>query len=141
VPQNILGGHVKIKTIVEISLAFLIAFFAVGIEYWQIPYSKVSLPNSLYGIGLAILFLVSTALRLVSAVTFLQTLSAVGLAVPAMVMARVVVETSRDPTSHNLWPLEIIIAAGVGLAVASAGALVGGLLARFFKSGSAVGGT
>lgn len=131
----------KAKLLVEISIAFLIAFFAVGIGYWQIPYSEVSLPNSLYGIGLAIVLLVSLALRLVSAATFLQTISAVGLAVPAMVMARVVVETSRDPTSHNLWPFEIIIASGVGLAVAFVGALLGGLLVRFFKPGSAADGT
>jgi len=131
---------VKAKLLIHISLAFLIAFFAVGIAYWQIPYSKASLPNSLYGLGLAIAFLVAVALRLVSTATFLQTLGSVGLAVPAMVMARIVVETSRNPTSHNLWPFEIVIAAAVGFAVALVGALIGGLLVRFFKSGSAAGG-
>jgi hypothetical protein len=42
-----------------------------------------------------------------------------------MVLGRVVVETFRDPTSHNLWPFEIIIAAVVGFAVACVGALLG----------------
>lgn len=27
--------------------AFVISFFAVGVPYWQIPYAKVSLPNTL----------------------------------------------------------------------------------------------
>ena len=35
--------------------------------------------------------------------------------VPA-VLGRVQVETGRDPTSHNLWPLEVIIAGEIGLA-------------------------
>ena len=129
----------KLSLLARVSLAFLVAFFAMGIEYWQIPYAKASLPNSLYGVGLVLVFVVSAALRLFSAATFFQALGAVGLAVPAMVMARVMVETFRDPTSHNLWPLEIIIAAGVGFGVAFAGAFVGGLLARLVKPAAAGG--
>ncbi len=37
------------------------------------------------------------------------------------VMVRVGVETYRDPTSHNLWPLEVMIAGGIGLVAASIG--------------------
>jgi uncharacterized membrane protein YfcA len=37
------------------------------------------------------------------------------------VLVRVAVETSRDPTSHNLWPFEVVIAGGIGLT----GALLG----------------
>src|SRR5688500_11230611 len=33
------------------------------------------------------------------------------LSVPVAVLARVVVDAAKDPTSHNLWPLEFIIAA------------------------------
>ncbi len=54
-----------------------------------------------------------------------------------MVMARVVVETFQDPTSHNLWSFEVIIASGVGLSVTLAGALLGRLLAVALKRGSA----
>lgn len=32
------------------------------------------------------------------------------------VVARLVVDTRRDPTSHNLWPFEVLIAAAVALA-------------------------
>jgi hypothetical protein len=54
-----------------------------------------------------------------------------------MVIARVIVETSQDPTSHNLWPLELIIASAVGLAVSLVGSLAGGLLAKWVKAGTA----
>ena len=88
---------------------------------------------------LAFVFAVAATLRFFSKATFFQTLGAIGLAAPAMAMARVAVETSRDPTSHNLWPLEIIIAMAVGFSVAFAGALLGGLLTRLFKPSAAPG--
>jgi hypothetical protein len=47
--------------------------------------------------------------------------------VPLAVLARVLVESSRDPASHNRWPHEIAIAAGLGLACALAGTLLGSL--------------
>ena len=37
------------------------------------------------------------------------------------VLGRVSVETARDPTSHNLWPFEVIIASGVGVLAAMIG--------------------
>jgi hypothetical protein len=40
----------------------------------------------------------------------------IGAAVPALVMAfvigRIVVDTALDPTSHNLWPFEILMWGG-----------------------------
>jgi hypothetical protein len=59
--------------------------------------------------------------------------AAVPVAVIAFVVGRIVVDTSRDPTSHNLWPLEIIMfgAAGAGLI------LVLALVRRFTGAGAA----
>ena len=57
---------------------------------------------------------------------FWTTTLVVGASVPAAVMARVVHDTWSDPTSHNLWPFELILAAGPGLLVAAIGALAGG---------------
>ena len=45
-------------------------------------------------------------------------------------MARVVVDTARDPTSHNLWPFEMVIAFALGLAGAVPGALIGSTFRR-----------
>jgi hypothetical protein len=42
--------------------------------------------------------------------------AAVPLAVVTFVVARILVDTARDPTSHNLWPFEILIWCGVALA-------------------------
>jgi uncharacterized membrane protein (GlpM family) len=33
----------------------------------------------------------------------------------AFVLARILLDTRRDPTSHNLWPFEIVVAAAAAL--------------------------
>jgi len=38
-------------------------------------------------------------------------------AIMAFVVGRIVVDTARDPTSHNLWPFEILYSGAAGLAL------------------------
>jgi hypothetical protein len=109
-------------------IGFLIAFVAVGFAHWQLPYDSVSLPNSLYGPGLVAVGVIALMLRAFGVGRFLTIWWLIAATVPAAVMARVVVETSRDPTSHNLWPLEILIALAVGLVCALMGTALGSLL-------------
>ena len=109
-------------------IGFLIAFVAVGFAHWQLPYDKVSLPNSLYGPGLVAVGVIALMLRAFGVGRFLTIWWLIAATVPAAVMARVVVETSRDPTSHNLWPLEILIALAVGLVCSLIGTAIGSLL-------------
>lgn len=44
----------------------------------------------------------------------------VAVAVPAavvlFVILRIVVDTARDPTSHNLWPFEVVVMSALSLA-------------------------
>jgi hypothetical protein len=113
--------------------AFVISFFAVGLPYWQIPYAKVSLPSTLYGMGLVVVGVLAAAARAIGKARLLSVILAVGAAVPAPILARITVDTAKDPTSHNLWPLEFIIAAVIGVLCSSAGALVGSLPAFFSR--------
>jgi hypothetical protein len=110
--------------------AFVVGFFAVGIPYWLIPYEKVSLPSTLYGSGLLVVGVLAAAIRAFGQARLLTVILAVGAAVPAPILARIAVDTTKDPTSHNLWPFEIIIAAMIGALCSSAGALTGSLLSR-----------
>src|SRR5438552_10593809 len=116
-----------------LAAAFAVGFFAVGLPYWQIPYAKVSLPNSLYGTGLLVVGVGAAAARAFGKARFVMVFFIVGATVPLAVLARVAVETNRDPTSHNLWPFEFIIATAVGALCSSAGALLGSLPALFAK--------
>jgi hypothetical protein len=117
--------------------AFVVGFFAVGVPYWQIPYPKVSLPDTLYGAGLVVVGVLAAAARGFGKARLLAVILVAGASVPAAILARVAVDTAKDPTSHNLWPFEFIIAAVVGVLCASAGALVGSLPALLFGNGDA----
>jgi len=104
-----------------------VAFFATGIPYWQIPYATLSLPDSLIGVGLLVVSVVAAVTRAFAKGRLLSVIFVVGAAVPCAVFARVVVDGMRDPTSHNLWPIELVIATVLGLIASSAGALIGSL--------------
>ena len=108
-------------------IAFLIAFVGVGFRYWQVPSPQVSVPDSLYGPGLVAVAVVAMMARAFGLARFWKVWLLVAAAVPCAVLARVIVESSRGPAAHNLWPFEMAIAAGLGLACALAGTLLGSL--------------
>jgi hypothetical protein len=116
-----------------LAAAFVVGFFSVGFPYWQVTYAKVSLPDTLYGAGLLVVAVLAAAARAFGKARLVAVILVVGAAVPAAVLTRVGVETAKDPTSHNLWPLELIIAAVIGIACSSAGALVGSFPSFFSK--------
>jgi hypothetical protein len=114
--------------------AFAIAFLSIGLPYWAIPYSRVTLPDALPIVGLLVVAVAAGVVRACRASTLWRAALTVGSAVPAAVLARVLVEGLHDPTSHNLWPFELVIAAAYGfppaLAGAALGVLIGGPLVR-----------
>ena len=116
---------------------FAAGFFAVGVPYWQVPYSKVSLPDTLMGPSLLVVGIAAAAIRAFSKVHLLLLTLIVGSAVPAAVLARVTVDVGKDPTSHNLWPFELVIAMWVGVLCSAAGALVGSVPKLLSRMGSA----
>jgi hypothetical protein len=116
--------------------AFVAGLFAVGIPYWQVPYSKVSLPDTLIHPGLLVVAVAATMVRALAKCGFVRTLLGTGAAVPCAVMARVVLDTLRDPTLHNLWPFEFIIAVVIGLLASGAGTLAGSIPALLSRRSS-----
>jgi pyridoxal biosynthesis lyase PdxS len=108
--------------------AFLAAFVAVGVPYWLIPYRQVSLPNALLTAGLVAVPLTALLLRSFGAACVWLATAIAASAVPAVVIARVVVDCLQDPTAHNLWPFEVIIAIVLGFGPALVGALTGKLI-------------
>jgi hypothetical protein len=104
--------------------AFLVAFLAVGVPYWRLEYAQVQLPTALEQPQLLAVAIAAFVVRRFTETSVWNSTSIAGVAVPAVVLARVIVETSDDPTSHNLWPFEAVIAIGVGLIAAAVGALL-----------------
>lgn len=108
--------------------SFLAGFLVVGVPYWRIPYNKAT---SSAAMGGAILIgMVALITRVLIDARFPRVVLVLAAAVPAAVMARVVVDTTRDPTSHNLWPFELVIAFLVGLTGTVPGTLIGSVFRR-----------
>ncbi len=116
----------------RLQIAFIINFFAVGVSYWLMPYNKVNLPDALMAPGLSLVAVTALLLRACGVGSFGQVSRIVGASVPASVVVGIVVEVAKDPTAHNLWPFEIVIASLVGFACAAAGAIVGAVIAELF---------
>jgi hypothetical protein len=116
-----------------LAASFTAAVLAVGIPYWQTPYARVSLPNTLMGAGLLVVVVGAALARAVGTCRFVATWLVMGLSVPVVVVGRVVVDTAVDPTSHNLWPFEVIIACVVGLLASLTGVVAGSIYRRLSR--------
>ena len=104
-------------------VAFALAFFAIGSVLWTTPYSEISLPNTLLTGVLVAVVVAAVVARVFGRAGFLVATLVVGAAVPAANAVRVFVDTVNDPTSHNLWPIELFMSGMVGCACAATGAI------------------
>lgn len=128
------GGRMIKKTSIWLRTAFLLSFLSAGIPYWLIPYREVNLPSALMGAGLVIVVLAALLLRACEIAPFWKTVRILGWSLAAAVIARVIVEGIHDPSSHNLWPFEVVIALLLGFACSMTGAAIGTLIARLRPS-------
>ncbi len=119
----------KLKKWFSLLLALIICYLAMGIPYWKIPYSSVSLPDSLYDTGLWLVIAGAAAFRLYG-LSFLWAAVSFGLVAPTVVATRIIMETARDSSTHNLFPFEIAIAIIVGFFAAAFGAVIGMVIER-----------
>lgn len=110
-------------------IGFSASLLGVGIPYWMIPYQQVSLPNVLYGSPLLIVSVAAAVACAFNAASFWKSVAIVGASVPVAVLFRIVVEATADPTTHNLWPVEVSIAFILSLVCSTVGAICG-VLAR-----------
>jgi hypothetical protein len=125
------------RQLVSLLIAFALALLAVGLPYWRIPYDKLALPNSIINLGLVVPFVAAAVVRFFSGVSLRRSVIVIGLAVPCAVVLRAVVDVFADPTSHNLWPFEVVIASGVGFGVSLGGAVFGSILLAALGRGRA----
>ncbi|MGH8109345.1 MAG: hypothetical protein ACREO1_11620 [Arenimonas sp.] len=123
------------KALPILSAAFLLCFLAIGIPYWQTPYASMSLPNSLFSFGLLLTSIVAMVLCARGS-SFLWTAAILGMSAPSVVAIRVIVDTVRDSSTHNLWPIEMAIAIFISFSIAGFAAMLGVLIRKIFKLGA-----
>ena len=123
-PSSLASANPRGAALVAAGFGFAI----VGSFYWPIPYDQIALPFSLLRPELLLVCMAAVLASTLGQARTAETAWWVSAAVPAAILARVLFEATLDPTSHNLWPFEIILTAPLGLACGWAGALAGKLL-------------
>ncbi|MGH7497564.1 MAG: hypothetical protein ACREL3_01800 [Gemmatimonadales bacterium] len=112
-------------------VATLAGLLACGLPLWPIPYKQVSMPgNPAASVWLLLGALAGMLAGYLLRERFWVPVLAVTSGFVLAVLGRVQVETTRDPTSHNLWPFEVVIAGGIGLAAALIGVGIARVLQR-----------
>jgi hypothetical protein len=115
-------------------IGFVAGLIAVGIPYSLIPYSKLNLPNALLGPQLIVVVAAAAVLCATRGASFRDSVAIAGASIPAVVVMRLIVDVALDHTTHNMWPFELVIAVLLGGACSAAGAAIGWLTAKFFRS-------
>jgi hypothetical protein len=113
--------------------AVLVGTVVAGLSYWSVPYDQLNaddVAGPLLALGLVPVIL----LRASGIAPFLLTVAAGAAVAVGVVAVRVAVDVSTDPTSHNLWPFEIVIAGMIGLVAGLVAAAVGELLLRLRRA-------
>lgn len=116
--------------------AFILSLIVVGLPYWSTSYSELSLPSSLFTPALLAILLSAVILKIYTDNTFQKILHTMAFVLPAVVAARIIVDAFFDSTSHNLFPLELIIALITGYAIVIPAVLLGSLLRKFLRKSS-----
>lgn len=114
-----------------LALSMTASFFAAGIPFWLVPYGRLSLPSSLLHPYLIVAVISALLVRTYGVASFWRSTFVVTVSVGAAVTARALVGIVQDSTSHNLWPLEVVIALMIGFACALAGSIVGTVIFRW----------
>jgi hypothetical protein len=119
----------------ERSTLWLAAGFAAGVlltgvPYWRLSYNADIFADTALLIGFAGLGVVTAVLAASGVARLGKVFWAMLAAFPTAVMIRVIVDTMKDPTDHNLWPFEIVIAALFSLVAVVPGLLIGALARR-----------
>lgn len=114
-----------------LSVAILaVGALAQGWTYWRLPYAQLNV-TVLWSPMLIGIALLPTMARYLGLHPVLGGVAAGG-SLPLVVMARVVADGLKDPTSHNLWPFELVISGFLGFLVALVGAFLAWLAFRLF---------
>ena len=113
-----------------LAAGFAAGVLLTGVPYWRLSYNADIFADTALLIGFAGLGVVTAVLAASGVARLGKVFWAMLAAFPTAVMIRVIVDTMKDPTDHNLWPFEIVIAALFSLVAVVPGLLIGALARR-----------
>ena len=110
---------------------FLVSFVLSGAILWPTPYNDIALIQpAFFWKWLVLIAIVSFVAAVKTKILFLQNVIFSALGFPAAMFARVIVEGTLNPGTHNLWPLAMIISFFIGLAGAAMGGSIGQVIRK-----------
>jgi hypothetical protein len=101
----------SVRGLVAALLACALTTAVIAVPYWTADYAAVrddGIFSALFLVELALLLGTFTA-GSVSETPLWLVLALMLCCLPIVVMGRVVLDTAVDPTSHGLWPLEVVL--------------------------------
>ncbi|MGY4304146.1 putative membrane protein YfhO [Bradyrhizobium sp. USDA 4369] len=107
----------KILDVLWLLLALAVVVLAAGLPYWRLSYAELNKGQFAVLPGALLLAFLSLVLVLTDMAPARRIVQAMLLAVPIIVSVSIARDTAIDPTSHNLWPLELLFAAIAGAAI------------------------
>ncbi|CCD96004.1 conserved membrane hypothetical protein [Bradyrhizobium sp. ORS 375] len=110
--------------------AFAVVVLAAGLPYWRLSYDELNRGQFAVAPGALLLGLLSLVLVLADAAPVRRIVQVMSFCAPTIAAVSIARHTAIDPTSHNLWPLELAFA-GIAGAVIVIPAVVLGLSVRW----------
>lgn len=120
----------KVSGSIWLLLAFAAVVLAAGIPYWRLPYDEINRGHFAILPGALLLGLLTLVLVLIEATPDKRIAVTMLFCVPMIDVVSIIKDTATDPTAHNLWPFELVIAAISGALIVVPAVLLG-LVARW----------
>lgn len=115
---------------VLLAAGFLVGVGASGLVWWTQPHDAPSLPLTATVVAIGALALLSALLVLARVAGAWRVFAIMLGCLPAAVILRVLFDTWWHPTSHNLWPFEVVLGFLIGVPAVMVGTLIGAVLLR-----------
>ena len=116
-----------LKNVLWLVGAFALCFGVGGWIWWRDSYQEYLHAGFHWGI-LPLIAGVAFSLSWIVDVGVVPSALVLGSALPAIIVARVVLDCVRDPSNHNLWPFEVGAAFMFGVMTAFPAAAIGRFL-------------
>lgn len=105
-----------------LACAFVAGFFLVGLPHWAPSARFLDPPMILALAGLAAMAMMLVVGEVASAP---RAWLIMALCMPTAAIAGIIEDVARDPTSHHLWPFELVVALMLGGFAVAPGAFAG----------------
>ncbi|MGY3449891.1 hypothetical protein [Bradyrhizobium sp. USDA 4353] len=100
-----------------LALGYVAVVLAIGLPYWRLTYAELNQGRFAILPGALLLGLLTYVLVVTAAAAPRRIAQVMIATVPSIVIVPIWRHTAVDPTSHNLWPLELVLAVVAGAMV------------------------